>query len=64
MILIEMVFPRLKIMMGMGNELIEPQLRSGQTLSGEMINRVITQRTIWLLPSVPLPNYDDEQILY
>lgn len=49
-------------MMGMGNELVEPQLTSDQTLTGEMINRIFTQRTIWLLPSMPL-TYDNDQVM-
>ncbi|XP_028411996.1 uncharacterized protein LOC114534729 [Dendronephthya gigantea] len=51
---------KFKIMMGIGNELVEPQLTSDQTLTGEMLNRIFTQRTIWLLPCVPLTTYDDD----
>ena len=46
----------------MGNELVEPQLTAGQQLTAEVIGKVFTQRTIWLLPLVPLPaleNQDD-----
>jgi hypothetical protein len=55
-------FSRIKIMMGMGNELVE-QLTSNQTLTDEKINRIFTQRTIWLLPCMSLMNSDDDHEL-
>ena len=39
-----------KIMMGVGSELVAPNLCEGQELSGEVLNKVFTQRTVWLLP--------------
>ena len=50
-------------MMGMGNELVERQLTSNQTLTGEMINRIFTQITNWLFPCKSLMSSDDDQEL-
>ena len=38
-------------MMGMGSELVEPGLTPDQELNGEMISRIFSQRTVWLLPN-------------
>lgn len=38
-------------MMGMGSELVEPGLTPDQQLNGEMISRIFSQRTVWLLPN-------------
>ena len=39
------VFVSLKIMMGVGSELVEPNLCEGQEHSGDVLNKVFTQRT-------------------
>ena len=39
---------------GIGNEVVEPQLCPGQELTGDVLNRIFTQRTVWLLPVVKL----------
>lgn len=36
--------------MGVGSELVAPNLYEGQELSGDVLNKVFTQRTVWLLP--------------
>ena len=38
-------------MMGMGLELVEPGLTPDQELNGEVISRIFSQKTVWLLPS-------------
>lgn len=38
-------------MMGMGLELVEPALTPDQELNGEVISRIFSQKTVWLLPS-------------
>ena len=40
--------------MGVGNDLVVPQLTSGQELTGEYISKIFTQRTVWLVPSEKL----------
>ena len=37
--------------MGMGLELVEPGLTPDQELNGEVISRIFSQKTVWLLPS-------------
>ncbi len=49
-------------MMGMGNELVEPQLTTEQSLSGELISKIFTQRTVWLLPSKSISLSDDDMV--
>jgi hypothetical protein len=49
-------------MMGMGNELVEPQLTPEQSLTGELISKIFTQRTVWLLPSTPIVLSDDDMV--
>ena len=49
-------------MMGIGNELVEPQLTSGQSLSGEMISKIFTQRTVWLLPCESLMDCNGDEV--
>ena len=41
---------RFKIMMGMGTELVKPCLTPDQDLNGDMISRIFSQKTVWLLP--------------
>ena len=41
-------------MMGVGNELVRPQLPPGQELDGEHLNKIFTQRSVWLVPSEKL----------
>jgi hypothetical protein len=45
---------RFQILMGVGNDLVVPQLTSGQELTGEYISKIFTQRTVWLVPSEKL----------
>lgn len=46
-------------MMGVGNELVNPQLPAGQELTGEYVNEISTQRPLWLLPSEKLGQLND-----
>ena len=34
----------------MGTELVEPCLTPDQDLNGDMISRIFSQKTVWLLP--------------
>ena len=43
-------------MMGVGSELVAPNLCEGQELSGDVLNKVFTQRTVWLLPEENIIN--------
>ena len=38
-------------MMGVAHGLVKPQMSTGQELTGEMLSKICTQRTIWLVPS-------------
>ena len=38
-------------MMAVGNQLVNPTLSNGQTLNGESMSRIFTQRTVWIVPS-------------
>lgn len=38
-------------MMGMGSELVEPGLTPDQELNAEIISRIFSQKTVWLLPN-------------
>ena len=38
-------------MMAVGSQLVQPNLANDQTLNGESISKIFTQRTIWLVPS-------------
>ena len=42
---------RFQIMMGVAHGLVKPQMSTGQELTGEMLSKICTQRTIWLVPS-------------
>ena len=35
----------------MGNELISPNLMPDQTMTGERLGKLFTQRTVWLIPN-------------
>ena len=50
MVIHELSF-RVKIMMGMGSELVEPGLTPDQELNAEIISRIFSQKTVWLLPN-------------
>ena len=43
-------------MMGVAHGLVKPQMPTGQELTGEMLSKIFTQRTIWLVPSENLVN--------
>ena len=43
-------------MMGVGSELVAPNLCEGQELSGDVLNKVFTQRTVWLLQAENIYN--------
>ena len=45
--------------MGLGNEFVKPQLPAGQELTGEHVNKIFTQRSVWLLPSEKLGQLND-----
>lgn len=47
-------------MMGMGSELVEPGLTPDQELDGEVISRIFSQRTVWLLPSEVLSRFSSD----
>ena len=38
-------------MMAVGSQLVNPTLANGQTLNGDSMNKIFTQRTVWLVPS-------------
>lgn len=44
---------------GCGKRTCQPQLAAGQELTGEYINKIFTQRSVWLLPSEELGQLDD-----
>ena len=35
----------------MGNELVSPNLMPDQTMTGERLGKLFTQRTVWLIPN-------------
>ena len=37
-------------MLGVGSDLVEPQLATGQHLNGELLSKIFCQKTIWLVP--------------
>ena len=43
---------RFKRMMGVGNQLCEPQLTEGQELNGDVISRIFPQKTVYLQPII------------
>lgn len=45
-------------MMGVGGDLVEPMLSAGQTLNGEILSKIFTQRTVWLVPKEKLCEYE------
>ena len=49
-------------MMAIGSELVQPQLGPGQESNGEEISKLLTQRTVWLVPSRPLDFELDAQV--
>ena len=51
-------------MMGVSSELVKPQLAAGEELTGEYINKIFTQRSIWLLPSENLDDLCKDEVLY
>ena len=51
-------------MMGVGNELVQPQLSAGEELSGGYINKIFTQRSIWLVPSENLEGSCKDEVQY
>ena len=40
--------------MGVGGDLVEPMLAAGQHLNGEILSKIFTQRTVWLVPKEKL----------
>ena len=55
---------RFQIMMGVGNELVKPQLAAGEELTGEYINKIFTQRSLWILPSEKLDDLCKDEVSY
>ena len=45
--------------MGVGNDLVKPQMTAGQELTGEFISKIFTQRSVWLVPTEKLPEKSD-----
>ena len=41
-----------KIVVGIGNELVAPNLMADQCLDGERLSKLFTQKTVWLIPNV------------
>lgn len=44
-------------MVGVGGDFVEPMLSAGQTLNGEILSKIFTQRTVWLVPKEKLCEY-------
>ena len=49
-------------MMGVGNELVKPQLAAGEELTGGNINKIFTQRSVWILPSEKLDDLCKDEV--
>ncbi len=50
-------------MMGMGDKLMEPQLTPEQSFNWrELISKIFTQRTVWLLPSKSISLAGDDMV--
>lgn len=45
-------------MMGVGGDLVELMLSAGQTLNSEILSKIFTQRTVWLIPKEKLCEYE------
>ena len=43
-----------KIALGVGNELVEPNIMPDKSLDGERLTRLFSQRIVWLVPSINL----------
>lgn len=41
-----------KIVIGVGNELVAPNLMQDQCLDGERLSKLFTQKIVWLVPSI------------
>ena len=51
---------RFTVMLGVGSDLVEPQLATGQHLNGELLSKIFCQKTIWLVPKEKL-SFDDQK---
>lgn len=50
-------------MLGVGSDLVEPQLATGQHLNGELLSKIFCQKTIWLVPKEKLSfDYQKEEV--
>ena len=45
------VYPSCKIVASVGNDLVSPNLMPNQTMNGERLGKLFTQKTVWLIPN-------------
>ena len=43
-----------QVFMGIGSELVAPNLMASQCLDGERLSKLFSQKTVWILPSVEI----------
>lgn len=48
------LIPSFQVFMGIGSELVAPNLMASQCLDGERLSKLFSQKTVWILPSVEI----------